>query len=78
VFEKDNILRRVQVIFNGRETVETWKVDTFFGEQKQSYWIVPQSTKLLKQSVEINKTTNTMERQAKKYIIVGYTKSKWG
>jgi hypothetical protein len=40
-------------IFNGLETVEAWKVDTLFGENKQTYWIDGQSFELLKQSVEI-------------------------
>lgn len=44
-------------IFNGWETVEAWKIDTLFGEHKQTYWIDGQSSELLKQSVEINENS---------------------
>jgi hypothetical protein len=44
-------------IFNGWETVEAWKIDTIFGEHKQTYWIDGQSSELLKQSVELNENS---------------------
>jgi hypothetical protein len=50
VIDKENI-------FNGRETVEAWKIDTLFGEHKQTYWIDTHSPELLKQSIEINENT---------------------